>query len=75
MPDRDIWVQPYFISKEVKSYHSVNANGNPCIFAGEVEIDSNKLTRNELPRSKLTGYLPSRTAKAALSFAQQAAGN
>ncbi len=41
----EILAQPYFISFDIKSPHSINSRGNPCIFAGEVEIEGKKLLR------------------------------
>lgn len=45
LQDEEIWTQPYFLSKDIRSPHSVNTRGNPCTFAGEVEIEGKKLLR------------------------------
>src|SRR6266852_9291614 len=67
-------LQPFAAGVE-KDKAAVKAGLTWSINNAQVEGQVTKLKLNELPRSKLTGYLPSRTAKAALSFAQQAAGN
>jgi len=43
LPNKEIWVQPYFLSRHIKSMHAVNAQGNPSVWAGEVVIDGNNL--------------------------------
>jgi hypothetical protein len=39
LPNREIWVQPYFIEKGLASRHPTTAFGNHCAWAGEADID------------------------------------
>jgi len=43
MPNKDIWALPYRLSENAKgkkemTQHSISASGNPCVWAGEVDI-------------------------------------
>jgi hypothetical protein len=37
--DKEIWVQPYYVTERIRTLHPMNARGNHSIWAGEVEID------------------------------------
>lgn len=39
MPDKTIWVQPIHFQDGAISQHSIIARGNPCVWAGEIEMD------------------------------------
>jgi hypothetical protein len=39
LPNKEIRVLPYRFSGEEKSQHSIAGKGNPCVWAGEVDID------------------------------------
>ena len=45
LPNREIWVQPAFFEEGVMSQHSISAGGNPCAWAGEIEIEGNEVTK------------------------------
>jgi hypothetical protein len=45
LPNSEIWVQPAFFEDKVMSQHSISAGGNPCAWAGEIEIEGNKVTK------------------------------
>jgi len=45
LPNKEIWVLPYRFSGKEKSQHSIVAQGNPCVWAGEVDIEGKKVTR------------------------------
>jgi hypothetical protein len=48
MQDKEIWALPYHLSmgangKQEKTQHSIAAQGNPCVWAGEVDATSTQL--------------------------------
>jgi hypothetical protein len=38
LPNKEIWVLPYYFSEGEKTTHSIAARGNPVVWAGEVDI-------------------------------------
>jgi hypothetical protein len=38
LPNKEIWVLPYYFSEREKAKHSIAARGEPVVWAGEVEI-------------------------------------
>lgn len=42
-PEKEIWVLPCYFLDGQKSQHSIVGRGNPCAWAGEVEIEGNKV--------------------------------
>lgn len=38
LPNKEIWVLPYYFSEGEKTAHSIAARGNPVVWAGEVDL-------------------------------------
>ncbi len=38
LPNKEVWVLPYYFSEGEKTTHSIAARGNPVVWAGEVDI-------------------------------------
>lgn len=45
LPNKEIWVLPYYFSGKEKAKHSIAGMGEPCVWAGEVDIVGGKVTQ------------------------------
>jgi len=43
MPNRDIYVQLYYINNEKKSMHAINVEGSPLTFSGEIKLQGERI--------------------------------
>jgi hypothetical protein len=52
LPNKEIWVLPYYFSGREKTTHSIAARGNPVVWAGEVDIAIDSKGNTEVAKLK-----------------------